>query len=572
MMNTEVPGYVLRELIGTGSSAAVWRGEAVGTPGRLVAVKVVAHTDGGAAIDALRREGEVLTRLSHPSILQVVDLVATDAGLALVTPFAAGGSLADALAHAPGGLPAAMVADIGARLASALAAMHGAGIVHRDIKPANVLFDREHQPLLADVGIARLRGEAAEIAGTADYRDPELLAGREPAPRSDLYALGVTLYEALAGVPPYVGATADATVAAADRGRFLPLASHVDAPLALTTVIEAAFARDVAARPAGAHELAGRLDEIRRSLEQEETGPPPPPGGAVGRAGVLGAVPSTSRPKPTTSRRTLPRPTIPTPASRPAPRPVATPSDPASGPPSTATPDGSSDPRAEGGRSGTVVWGRPPPDDEAPEHRPRRVPRSLLVSAAVAIVLVPVVVVAISSTGGGSSRAPNPAPNESASDQQDPAIDDPAAADTSTPPPSSPTPSALARDPGPACQGLEPPDDGREVVLADVTGRGCSAIIAWDGRRLEVLDGDGSTERYDLGAQPDDILLFGDWTCDGRDAPALYRPEDSRLFTFDQLVDSGEQISATGTPTGVVDGTPRVVTDEAGCDRVEMGS
>jgi serine/threonine protein kinase len=570
MMNTEVPGYVLRELIGTGSSAAVWRGEAVGAPGRLVAVKVVAHTEGGAAIDALRREGEVLTRLSHPSILQVVNMVATDVGLALVTPFAAGGSLADALAHAPGGLPAAMVADIGARLASALAAMHGVGILHRDVKPANVLFDREHQPLLADAGITRLRGEAAEIAGTAEYLDPELLAGREPAPRSDLYALGVTLYEALAGVPPYAGATAEATVAAADRGRFLPLASHVDAPLALTTVIEAAFARDAAARPAGAHELAGRLDEIRRSLEQEETGPPPPPGGTVGRAGVLGAVPSTSRPKSTTSRRNLSRPTIPKPAPRPAPRPLVTPSDPASGPPTTATRDGPSDPRSDAGRSETVVWRGPPPDDEAPEHRPRRVPRSLLVSAAVAIVLVPVVV-AISATGGDASRAPNPAPNEAASDQQDPTIDDPPTADTSMPPTSSPTSSALARDPGPACQGLEPPADGREVVLADVTGRGCSAVIAWDGRRLEVLDGDGSTARYDLGAQPDDVLLFGDWTCDGRDSPALYRPEDSRLFTFDHL-DSGEQISATGTPTGVVDGTPRVVTDEAGCDRVEMGS
>jgi eukaryotic-like serine/threonine-protein kinase len=477
-MVTEVPGYVLREPIGAGSTATVWRGEAVGTPGRVLAIRIVPHADGRTASDVLRREGEVLARLSHPSILRVVAVVPTDDGLALVTPYASGGSLATMLAHAHGGLPPAEVADLGARLASALAAVHGGGIVHRDIKPSNVLFDRERQPLLGDVGIARSIGDGTTIAGTAQYLDPDLLDGREPDARSDLYALGVTLYEALAGVPPYAGATAAQTVAAAQRGRFVPLDAHVDAPPVLTAAIEAAFARDVQDRPAGAHELARHLDEIRRSMNETEGGPSSHPISHAGRAGVLGA----------------------------------------------------------GVLGAAVDWG---PSALAPRHdepvTPGRGPLALLVAAAVAVVLVPVVVVVASVTGDGDAEA---------------------------------TP----RAPVPVCTGSTSPDDGREILLADVTARGCSTLVAWDGRQLEVLGDTGPTERYELGAGPDDVLLFGDWTCDGRDAPALYRPGDGQLFTFDELVGAGARISATGAPTGVTEGSPTVVTDDTGCDRVEVAS
>jgi eukaryotic-like serine/threonine-protein kinase len=498
-MVTEVPGYVLRDPIGAGSTATVWRGEAVGTPGRVLAIKLVPHADGHTACDALRRRGEVLARLSHPNLLPVVAVVPTDDGLALVTPYAPGGSLAAMLAHAHGGLPAAEVADLGVRLASALTAVHRVGIVHRAIKPANVLFDRDRQPLLGDVGLVRFDGDGAAIADAAEYLDPGLLDGREPDARSDLYALGVMLYEALAGVPPYTGATVAQTVTAANLGRFVPLDAHVDAPSALTAAIEAAFARDVQDRPAGAHELAWHLDEIRRSMSGTEDDPPSHPASTGGRAGVLGAAVS-------------PAGSV------------------------TFSPRRDTRPPSADGRSAIVssrAVALAPRRDEP--SRPRRVPRDLLVAAVVAVVLVPAVQMVASVSGDGAAET---------------------------------TP----REPAPACTESTSPDDGREILLADVTARGCSTPVAWDGRQLEVLGDTGPTERYELGAEPEDVLLFGDWTCDGRDAPALYRPADGQLFTFDELVGAGDRTSATGAPTGVTEGSPTVVTDDAGCDRVEVAS
>jgi eukaryotic-like serine/threonine-protein kinase len=528
-MVTEVPGYALRDPIGTGASATVWRGEAVGAPGRVVAVEVVPLADARAAVEALRRESEILGRLSHPSILEVLAVVPTGDGLALVTPFAAGGSLASMLAHGARGLPAAVVADIGARLASALAAMHGAGIVHRDLRPANVWFDRERQPLLGVGGIARLNGDVTAIAGTAEYLDPDLSDDRGPDAHSDLYALGVTLYEALAGVPPYSGTSPAQTLAAADRGRFVPLADHVEAPPALTAAIEAAFARGIRDRPAGAHEFAGELLEIRRMMEDD--GPPARSGPATGRAGVLGAVPNSAR----------------TPASS---RESATTSSDAAG-------------------SSTLGW-RPAVATSSRDRQPapRRAARAALLAAAFAIVLVPSGIVLGSLLVGSDGASSDPTGTGGGASDPSGGIDPPA---TAAPPGETAEHTDQAeREPPPLCDGVQAPDDGREFLLADVDGAGCSSAVAWDGRRMEVLGASGTYERYDLGARPDDVLRFGDWSCDGRDAPALYRPADGRLFTFEAIAAPGTPITATGTPTGVTDGVPTVVTDDAGCDRMEF--
>jgi len=520
-MVTEVPGYTLREPLGAGSTSLVWRGEAVGSPGRVLAIKVVHHVIDRAASAALHHEHEVLGRLSHPSILPIVAIVATSDGLALVMPYASRGSLATTLAHQQGGLSPGVVARIGARLASALAAMHGAGVVHGGIKPANVLFDREGQPLLADAGMARLRGDAPTVVGAAEHIDAELVDGGEPDARSDLYALGATLYEALAGVPPDAGSTT--AQAAAGSARFVPLADRVEAPRSLTTAIEAALSRDLPDRWDGAHGFAAELEEIRRAIADAD--PPPRSIPTDGCAGVLGAVPSATRPARANRIR----------------RPAASP------PPNVAKPSKAA--------RGTLASAAPGDDTPVPRRAPRRVPRMLLVAAA--IVVVPTGIAITSVLGHG--------PVDTVDTETD---------DTATVGPAGPTavtePLTTLRETAPLCAGLRVPDDGREILLADVEGAGCSTVIAWDGRRMEVIGADGSAERYDLGAGPDDVLRFGDWSCDGRDAPALYRPADGRLFTFDEIAGPGEETSVTGRPTGVAGGSPTVVTDAEGCDRMEV--
>jgi eukaryotic-like serine/threonine-protein kinase len=524
-MTGEVPGYVLREVLGQGTAATVWRAEVEGHPGRVVAIKRLRGPVRGADLDDLRREAGALERLSHPSILRLLDVVEDGDDVALVVPFAPGGSLASRLAAGDPGLTPVVVADLGARLGAALAAAHNAGLVHRDVKPANVLFDAEGQPLLADFGTARLLGDdRAATAGTAEYLDPEVLSG-PPGVASDIYGLGATLYEALTGIPPYAGSTPEATLRAADRGRHMPLDQLVVVPSALAEAVERAIARDPRARPGTAAHLAGRLDEARRELEASD-GP-----AAVSAPG------SPQLPPPPPPREDATRPHAEADALGPA------------GTWSAGSP-------AAPERSGTRLFG-PAPPRLAPDSQVRRrrvdrrllvVDRRLLVAAAVLALVIPVGVVWWL-TGDAAPVGDNEAPS--------------IAGDAAPP---------VERTPPPRCDDVPPPPDTEdaELVYADVDARGCSVPVAWDGDRLLVPRAETVPEVYDLDARQEDDLVMGDWTCDGHDTPALYRPSTGDLFVFDGFAEEDEEITGRVEDTGVRHGAPRVLTDEAGCDRVEV--
>jgi eukaryotic-like serine/threonine-protein kinase len=555
-MEHELPGYVLHQRIGVGAAAEVYRAEPVGAPGRVVAVKRLRVDAPRRAVEELRREAEAMARLAHPSILRILDVVADGAGLALVLPLAPGGSLADRLATDTGGLATVEVADLGARLAGALAAAHNLGLVHRDVKPANVLFDAEGQPLLGDLGTARLTSELAPVAGTAEYLDPALAEGAAPGPRTDVYGLGVTLYEALTGVPPYAGSTPGQTLVAAASGIHVPLGERVDAPAALVDTIERAMHRDPTARFATANELAGRLDEARRALEADtELQVPPPP---LGSAGVLGSVP-------------------PPPLGRTS----------AAAPREMRPPERAAAPAATAERSGTRTFGPAPPPPEEGDARRRRLDRRLLVAAALLAVLVPVGVVSWLVRGddaelalaeaersaepagardAASSGAPDPAEVEDPDGDADPHGD--ADPDGAADPDGGAVPDAVREASVPTCTDVDRPTPapGSVVLEADVDGRGCTVPVSWDGQQLTVPVPAGEHVRYDLAAEPEDVLLLGDWSCDGRAAPALYRPRDGQLFVFDRFSDDA---TARGTASGVIDGDP-IVVDEGGCDRVEV--
>jgi serine/threonine protein kinase len=202
--------YLLDELIGRGATGHVWRGH-TRTDGRAVAVKLLRSelAEDPDVVTRFMRERATLTRLSHPHLVAVQDLVAEGDALAIVMDLVGGVDLRRLAAN--GALDVASAADLLAQTASALAAVHAAGIVHRDLKPENVLVEtRDGRPyaLLTDFGLARAADSSTltrltQLVGTPAYLAPELVAGREPGPPADVYALGVTGYELLAGRRPF---------------------------------------------------------------------------------------------------------------------------------------------------------------------------------------------------------------------------------------------------------------------------------------------------------------------------------------------------------------------------------
>jgi hypothetical protein len=206
--------YLLQERIALGGSAEVWRArdEELDRP---VAVKLLhPHlVPNETARRRLAEEGRMAASLSHPAIVKVYEVQAEGDTPALIMELIEGESLNLRLAR-DGPLAPAAAASIGADVADALAEAHRHGIIHRDVKPSNILIDRDGRAHLADFGIAHSLAPAAErltltgtVVGTLAYLSPEQLAGDKVRPRSDLYGLGVVLFEMLTGRPPFVAAS-----------------------------------------------------------------------------------------------------------------------------------------------------------------------------------------------------------------------------------------------------------------------------------------------------------------------------------------------------------------------------
>lgn len=174
---------------------------------RLVAIKTIstAHAD-EAARARLRREARALATLAHPSILEVYRLIDGGSSLALICEYLPGGNLDDALTRET--LTGSAVVDSLCHLADALLAAHASGIVHRDVKPANVLLDGAGRTVLADFGLARIRGEFRTehglSTGTPLYMSPEqILTPEVERPSMDVYSFGILAYRALTGSLPF---------------------------------------------------------------------------------------------------------------------------------------------------------------------------------------------------------------------------------------------------------------------------------------------------------------------------------------------------------------------------------
>src|SRR6184192_3817212 len=212
--------YTLERELGAGGMATVYLAHDV-RHNRKVAIKVM-HAELAALIGAERflKEIETTANFQHPHILPLFDSGQVEGTVFYVMPYVQGESLRSRLTRETQ-LPVAAAIRIAAEIAAGLDYAHRQGVIHRDIKPDNVLF-HDGRALLADFGIALALGgdgrtrmtKAGASLGTPEYMSPEQAAGEQKQdPRTDVYALGVVLYEMLAGRPPFTGPSAQAIFA-----------------------------------------------------------------------------------------------------------------------------------------------------------------------------------------------------------------------------------------------------------------------------------------------------------------------------------------------------------------------
>ena len=233
---------------------------------RPVAVKLLRRSLASDPKAAARFKREALTAagLTHPNIAEVYDYIEEDDRPGIVMELIEGEDLARLLVRA-GPLPPARAIAIAAEVLDALDFAHQRGVVHRDIKPANILLTTTGAVKVADFGIARAMGESSltatgTIMGTAHYSAPEQVRGERSTPTTDLYALGIVLYEMLSGRRPFQGETpiATATARLTDEPRSLR-DMRPSIPVSLAHVVERAMAREPVERFASAAEMRHAL-------------------------------------------------------------------------------------------------------------------------------------------------------------------------------------------------------------------------------------------------------------------------------------------------------------------------
>jgi serine/threonine protein kinase/DNA-binding XRE family transcriptional regulator len=251
-----VKGYVLCELIGEGGFGVVYRAEQP-MLGRDVAVKVILpqyanHPD---FIRRFEAEAQLVARLEHPHIVPLYDYWREPDRAYLVMRYVRGGNLQATLQ--PGPLPLDAVARLLEQIGPALALAHRHGVIHRDLKPTNILLDTDGNGYVADFGIAKDLGAASPtdatqpelILGSPAYLSPEQIKDEPITPQTDIYSLGVLLYESLSGVPPFQSPT-PAGLIQKHLSEPLPLLGQQrpDLPTVLDAVLQKATAKQPAER------------------------------------------------------------------------------------------------------------------------------------------------------------------------------------------------------------------------------------------------------------------------------------------------------------------------------------
>jgi len=272
--------YELLAVIGEGTFGRVYSGldRRLARP---VAVKVIKPwwAEDPVWVRSFEREAQLLARVHDPGIVQIFDVGHADEGLYYVAELVDGESLAARLRR--GRIPARQAREIAEQLCRALTPAHAQRVVHRDIKPANVLISADGRVKVADFGVARLAegstdGGAATIVGTPRYMAPEQARGRPTSPATDVYAIGIVLYEMLSGQPPF--GEKSAVELALRHLHDPPPPLPPETPAALVAIVDRALAKDPDARYADGAEMADALAAARQPVSgprREPTAPVP---------------------------------------------------------------------------------------------------------------------------------------------------------------------------------------------------------------------------------------------------------------------------------------------------------
>ncbi len=268
--------YRIQRKLGAGGMADVYLAEDQEL-GRRIAIKILngRHANDDQFIERFRREAKNAAALNHPNIVSIYDRGEAEETYYIAMEFLDGRTLKE-LIVSRGAAPVNVAIEYARQILSALRFAHRHGIVHRDIKPHNVMVDGEGRVKVTDFGIARAgtsqMTEAGSIVGTAQYLSPEQARGGEVDPRSDLYSLGIVLYELLTGKTPFDGETpVEIAMKHLSTAPKPPSALRPDVPPELDMVVMRALAKNPDDRYQSADEMEGDLDRVARGARVSAT-------------------------------------------------------------------------------------------------------------------------------------------------------------------------------------------------------------------------------------------------------------------------------------------------------------
>jgi predicted Ser/Thr protein kinase len=272
--------YRIIALLGKGGMGEVYRADDL-TLGQAVALKFLPDEAARdeALLERFRNEVRVARRISHPNVCRVYDVGDFEGHTFFTMEYVDGEDLASLLRRI-GRLPQDKALDIARQLCAGLAAAHSKGVLHRDLKPANIMLDGRGHVVITDFGLAGVADDirGAEIrSGTPAYMAPEQLAGKEVSPRSDIYGLGLVLYEVFTGKRAFTEVAAGASSKHADRTPSRPSSVVKDLDPVVERVILRCLETEPSARPATVLAVAGALpggDPLAAALAAGETPSP----------------------------------------------------------------------------------------------------------------------------------------------------------------------------------------------------------------------------------------------------------------------------------------------------------